>query len=115
MHCQCAPAHAPPPSTAALPYTHAMQAEPAVELQSSSPCTCSTFLPTGSHMLGGYADGSLRLITLQPEVSVAWALSRHSNALVAVAAHPLKPLALTAARYGREGCAWTHAATAARR
>ncbi len=51
-------------------------------------------------MLGGYADGSLRLITLAPEVSVAWALSRHGNAVVSVAAHPLKPLALTAARCG---------------
>ncbi|GFR42731.1 hypothetical protein Agub_g3650 [Astrephomene gubernaculifera] len=104
-------------------------AEPTVELQSSSACTTATFamhsLPapkpasspqaeparqpkSGSSpkpppvplLLGGYEDGSLRLFSMQPTVELRWALARHPAPVVGVAVHPTKPLVLTASSDG---------------
>ncbi|PNH08695.1 WD repeat domain-containing protein [Tetrabaena socialis] len=83
-------------------------AEPAVELHSTAPCTTAAFLIRTQpgqllplpqpHLLGGYTDGSLRLFSLEPTVELQWALARHPAPLVGVAPHPRKPLVLTASR-----------------
>jgi hypothetical protein len=74
------------------------QAETSVEVHSPSPCTCAAFAPSHSHMLGRYADGSIRLVATAPKVEVVWGMARHASPVVAVLPHPKKPWAISAAR-----------------
>ncbi|GLC33983.1 hypothetical protein PLESTB_000825300 [Pleodorina starrii] len=104
-------------------------AEPVIELRSSSACTAAAFLmrapdgpppdteweegdgpgastppaepqPPQPMLLGGYSDGSLRLFALEPAVGLQWALARHPAPLVGVVPHPYKSLVLTASSDG---------------
>ncbi|KAG2491091.1 hypothetical protein HYH03_010535 [Edaphochlamys debaryana] len=52
------------------------------------------------HLVGGYADGSLRLFTLEPAVELQWALARHPAPIVGVVPHPRRPVVLSASSDG---------------
>ena len=99
-----------------------------MEVQSPAACSAVAFVPTHTHLLGGYTDGSVRLVALggssvpaavhagmEPGwsrelawpppagqdpaegIEVVWVAARHATRVVAVAAHPQQPWALSAA------------------
>ena len=93
---------APPhPRPSSHPTPALSQAEPLVEFQSPSPCTCAAFFPAEEALLAGYRDGSARLFSLRSHLpAVVWSSSRHVDPIVAVVVHPKgRPLAITACRW----------------
>ena len=64
------------------------------------PCTCAVMVPHNGTVLGGYADGSLRLLSIR-DVGVVWTSERHTGSgVVSVQLHPRRPLAISAGRCG---------------
>lgn len=75
-----------------------MKVEPALEFQSGIPCTTAAIIARDDQILGGYADGSLRLFKLD-DVAVVWSSNRHSQPVAVVQVHPRQRLAISASRY----------------
>lgn len=93
-----------PPSAPSSP----RPASPSMQAGSmKNPDGSSTTGPAGAGLavVGGYADGSLRLFGARAgQVAQRWAAQRHGAPVVAVTVHPRGGLVLSAARWGGSGC-----------
>jgi hypothetical protein len=61
-----------------------MQAIPLMEFESPECCTASVFCHSGTAVVAGYADGSLRLFDLDT-VSIQWSATLHAAPIVGLA------------------------------